>query len=90
MRIRVISLEWNLYLQKLPDHRANQFPYLLHPIENDKDATHGFFNPLDNKVFKIYAPEARVKLFKGSSYGWIITAEDFHSTSPNDMYLINP
>ena len=86
----VVCVAWNSYLPKLPNHQVKQLPWLMHPLDNNTEASHGLFNPIDEKIYEIYLPEARGKMFKGSSFGWIVTVEDIHSISPTDMYLINP
>lgn len=90
VRIRNICVAWNFYLPKLPNHQVKQLLWLSHPLNNKTEASHGLFNPIDKKVYNIFLPEARKKLFKGSSYGWIVTVEDIHSSSPTDMHFINP
>ncbi|KAM7524062.1 hypothetical protein LguiA_013964 [Lonicera macranthoides] len=90
VRIRAVCVAWNSYLPKLPNHQVKQLLWLMHPLKNNTEASHGLFNPIDEKIYKIYLPEARGKMFKGSSYGWIVTVEDIHSISPTDIYLINP
>ncbi|KAM7524058.1 hypothetical protein LguiA_013960 [Lonicera macranthoides] len=89
IRIRAICMDWNFDLPKLPNYQVKQLPWLLHLLENDLEASHGLFNPIDKKVYNIYLPEARGKVFKGSAYGWLATVEDMPSNSP-DIYLINP
>jgi hypothetical protein len=88
VRLRAVSLEWSSRLPKLPDHRAKQTHFLLHPLE-DEEATHGLFNSLDNTVYKIYVPELNGKVFKASFYGWIVATEEL-DTALNEIYLINP
>ncbi|KAM7529726.1 hypothetical protein LguiB_033136 [Lonicera macranthoides] len=90
VRIRTICVAWNSYLPKLPNHQVKQLPWLLYPFDNNSEASHGLFNPIDKKIFAIYLPEAQGKIFKGSSYGWLATVEDINSSSPTDMYLMNP
>lgn len=90
VRIRAVCVTWSSYLPNLPNHQDKQLPWLLHPLDNNIEASHGLFNPIDEKIYEIYLPEAKGKIFKGSSYGWIVTVEDAHSNSPTNICLINP
>ncbi|KAM7529724.1 hypothetical protein LguiB_033134 [Lonicera macranthoides] len=90
VRIRSICMAWNSYLPKMPNHQVKQFPWLLHPLDNNSEASHALFNPIDEKLYAIYLPEVHGKIFKGSSYGWVASVEDINSSSPTDIYLINP
>lgn len=74
----------------LANHQVKQLPSLLHPLENNKEASYGLFKPVEKKVYEIDLPKARGKLLKGSSFSWIGKVEDMHSRSPTDIYLINP
>ncbi|KAM7506966.1 hypothetical protein LguiA_017419 [Lonicera macranthoides] len=58
-------------------------------VLNTTEASLGLFNPVDKKLYEVDFPKARLKLFKRSSYGWVVTIEDVHYDSPTDMYLIN-
>ncbi|KAM7461108.1 hypothetical protein LguiA_029229 [Lonicera macranthoides] len=90
VRIRAVCVSWNSHLSKMPNHKVKQLPWMLQALDNKREAPHGLFNPLDKKVYEVDLPEAQGKLFKGSSFGWVVTVEDLDSNSLDDMYLVNP
>ncbi|KAM7524094.1 hypothetical protein LguiA_013996 [Lonicera macranthoides] len=90
VRIRAVCVSWNSHLPRMPNHKERQFSWLLQALDNNIEASHSLFNPIDNKSYLLDFPDAQGKVFKGSSYGWVATVEDTHSGSPTEIYLINP
>ncbi|KAM7529275.1 hypothetical protein LguiB_032685 [Lonicera macranthoides] len=90
VRVRGICASWYSNLPKMPNQRLRQVPWLFHAFENGIEASHGLFNSFEQKFYLLDLPEAQGKLFKGSSHGWLVTIEDVTSSSPADLYLINP
>ncbi|KAM7507584.1 hypothetical protein LguiA_018037 [Lonicera macranthoides] len=90
VRVRAVCASWNSHLPKLPNQQVRQLPWLLQAFDKGAEATHGLFNPFEKKFYHLDLPEAKGKLFKGSSHGWVVTIEDITSSHPADMYLINP
>ncbi|KAM7529283.1 hypothetical protein LguiB_032693 [Lonicera macranthoides] len=89
VRVRAVCAAWNSRLEKMPNHKERRLPWLLHPLTKDsQEASHGLFSFAEKKVYYLDLPDAQEKLFKGSSYGWVVTIDDV-PTSCN-MYLINP
>ncbi|KAM7529499.1 hypothetical protein LguiB_032909 [Lonicera macranthoides] len=73
----------------MPNYQVRQFPWLFHALNNDREASHGLFNPVEKKVYLLDLPEDQGKLYKGSSNGWVATVEDISTCSPA-IYLMNP
>ncbi|KAM7524096.1 hypothetical protein LguiA_013998 [Lonicera macranthoides] len=65
----------------MPNRKERQFSWLLQALDNNIEASHSLFNPIDNKFYLLDFPEAQ---------GKVATVEDTHSGSPTVMYLINP
>lgn len=88
VRFRAVCISWRIILPKMPNHQARQLPWLFHALDNNKEASHGLFNPIEKKIYLLDLPEDQGKLFKGSSNGWVATLNDI-SISPA-IYLTNP
>lgn len=74
----------------MPNRKGRQFSWLLQALEDSTEASHSLFNPMQKKLYRLKLPETQGKLFKESSRSWVTTVKDKHSTSPIDIYLINP
>ncbi|KAM7529498.1 hypothetical protein LguiB_032908 [Lonicera macranthoides] len=88
VRYRTVCISWRSILPNMPNHQARQLPWLFHALDNNKEASHGLFNPIEKKVYLLDLPEDQGKLFKGSSNGWVATLNDI-GISPA-IYLTNP
>ncbi|KAM7523985.1 hypothetical protein LguiA_013887 [Lonicera macranthoides] len=89
IRVRAVCMSWRSFLPKMPLYKQGQFPWLLQALNNTKGATHGLFNLIEKKVYEIDLDEVQGRLFKGSSYGWVVATVEDNSTNPS-IYLINP
>ncbi|KAM7523750.1 hypothetical protein LguiA_013652 [Lonicera macranthoides] len=92
VRVRAVCDSWNSHLQKIPNHRLRQLPWLLQAFKNNKKASHGLFNLLEEQFYLLDLPaEAQGILFIGSSHGWVLTIQDLDiNNRALDICLINP
>lgn len=87
IRLRAVCVLWRFYLP--PYQQQSQFPWLLQALDNTKDASHGLFNLIEKKNYELDLPEVQGRLFKGSSYGWVVATVEDNSIIPA-IYLLNP
>ncbi|KAJ8747287.1 hypothetical protein K2173_014524 [Erythroxylum novogranatense] len=73
-------------MAEIPNH--NEIPWLVVPNykSNTVSSSYGLLNLLNNKVYNIDLEEAKGKLFKGSSHGWLVVVDRISTT----INLINP
>ncbi|PIA26881.1 hypothetical protein AQUCO_08600032v1 [Aquilegia coerulea] len=81
VRVRAVCLSWKSTLPSKPCHLPTQFPWLLLPLFNNNTISEshcGFFNFLDEKIYKLELPEivGMGKRCWGSPHGWLIVMHE--------------
>ncbi|KAM7529668.1 hypothetical protein LguiB_033078 [Lonicera macranthoides] len=72
VRVRAICLAWKSHLPKM---MRNGLPSLLGAFEND-NKSFSLFNIIEQKFDHLHIPDLQGKVFRGSSYGWVVVHED--------------
>ncbi|KAM7519590.1 hypothetical protein LguiB_018552 [Lonicera macranthoides] len=86
VRVRAVCVSWNSHLPKV----HIQLPRLLQAFENQRNPTHGLYSLLESNFDLLYLPKLQGKLYKGSSYGWVVATDDSPGKTTPDIFVINP